>query len=94
MKQADYALMREYADDRAARTRAVRDVRKFLSRLIFAEPDAFVNVPQEIRDEARRLWQHYPFPYELHHAAVNTPVIFDAAVVFENADEAKNDVAV
>lgn len=76
------------------RTRAVRDVRKFLSRLINSSDDkCFENVPQAVQDEARRLWQHYPFPYELHKAAVDAPTVFDSSVVFENCNWAKNDIA-
>jgi hypothetical protein len=76
--QPDYTLKQQTT--KVERTQALMDARKLLSDLVFG-----ANTPDALRAEAQRIWQHFPFPYELHHAAVNCPILFDAKTVIPAA---------
>lgn len=56
------------------RTRAVVDTREFLESLTCSISNP--GMPQEIREQARRLLRHYPFPSDLQLAAFALPQWF------------------
>jgi hypothetical protein len=70
------------------RTRAVIYAAAFLARL--SSPYAkngIKGVPKAVREEARAILRHFPFPFDLYAAAKNSPDIFDSETVMRYDEE-------
>ena len=55
------------------RYRAVKYAAEFLRRLAGGE---YARTPKAVRDEARHILRHYPSSWDMKHAAVHCPEVF------------------
>lgn len=74
------------------RTRAVIYAAAFLARL--SSPYAkngIKGIPKAVREEARAILRHFPFPFDLYAAAQKSPEIFDQETALRY-DEERHDL--
>jgi hypothetical protein len=76
------------------RFRAVMQTAKFLEALSFSSETK--RIPLAIRQEARRLLRHYPGEWDMRHASVQAPAVFqermeDVTRLFKQYEQSKED---
>lgn len=72
------------------RTRAVLDTRWFLEAL--QNPSASPRVPEQVREQARRLLRHYPSPSNLALAHRALPMSFGPVADMNELEPTSNDI--